>query len=76
MNPQIPYGINPNMNQVVPNNYGYNYGYGYMENNNSNLSTIENKLNELEQRIQKLENKLNMTSSVNFKEYQSSMYMM
>lgn len=76
MNPQMPYGINPSFNQTMPNNYGYNYGYGYMENNNINTQTIENKLNELENRIQKLENKLNMTSSVNFKEYQSSMYMM
>lgn len=74
MNPQMPYGFNPNMmpqQPMMPSNFGY------MDNQNSNISALEDRVKELEKRVQAIENKLNMTSSTNLSDsYQSSMYMM
>ncbi len=74
MNPQMPYGFNPNMMSQQPMMPNY---FDYMDNQNSNVSALENKIKELEKRVQAIENKLNMTSSTNLSDsYQSSMYMM
>lgn len=74
MNPQMPYVFNPNMmpqQPMMPSNFGY------MDNQNSNISALEDRVKELEKRVQAIENKLNMTSSTNLSDsYQSSMYMM
>lgn len=73
MNPQIPYGYNPNMMPMMPNQNNFDY----MQNMNQNPMDLEKRLNNIEQRLKKIETKLNIaTDNFNDNYYQSSMHMM
>ena len=78
MNNQMPYGFNPNMNPnmnmmpMFPGNQGMNF-----DNEKNNL--LEQRIQNLENRMNKLEKKIMGTDSIdndNLYSYQSSMHMM
>ena len=73
MNNGIPFGPNPNM-------MNYYNPFGEMPNQNmfnnmpnQNLGTLEQKINELQSRVERLEKKLNIN---NDSPYQSSIHML
>ncbi len=74
MNNQIPFGYNPNIQPIFP---GVNESNQYT----GRLDNLEQRINMLENKIKKIETKLNMNTTdnmdyTNFNPYQSSMHMM